>query len=218
MCGTLLTGMLSLVISEHLPDMETKLGGLVQPELMEKFREGTFDDSSTVVQETWKMVMLNFLPRICKAWGKSVQTVLLSDCKEATIEMEALVCWYIDMHGASRWEPEHREDENKRVGGATIEPRQKRAGDQEKEKRKQGPILFAKYVKLVRERRGDSRDWDRALKEAAEKAISEDAQPTGETEGNGGPRKRQRKKAPEPVIPVRYQFNEDGTAVPLAEV
>jgi len=70
-------------------------------------------------------------------------------------------------------------------------------------------------------RRSTSGDWDRALKEAAEKEAANDAQPSGDTEEtteNGRQRKRQRKEAPEPVIPVRYQFNEDGTVVPLAEV
>lgn len=208
-------------IPENLSDMDTCFDGLIQPSYMEKFREGPYEEASTAVKEAWKMVMMKFLPKISKGWAKKMRTALLSNDKETTEEMEALVCWYVDMHGDSRWEPEHRENEEKRAAGEEIDRRGKRAGDQENEKRKQGPLVFVKYLKLVKARRAASKDWERALQEAAEQEDSEaPAAEAGagveETEHTG--RRKKQKKADEPIIPMMYRFADDGTVMPITEV
>jgi len=197
--------------------MDLAFGGLIDPSDMEKFRDGPYEQASRSVKEAWKMVMILFLPKLCKGWTKRVRLVLLSEDKETTKEMEALVCWYIDMYGESRWEPEHRENEGKRDAGEKIDRRGKRAG--ENKKRRQGPLVFVKYLKCVQERRATSKDWDLALQETAMRYSP--TEPEGgmeepETE-HTGKRKRQ-KKAVEPIIPITYRFSDDGEMVPMAEV
>lgn len=200
-------------IAENLQEMDTHFGGVLQKSSMEKFREGSYEEASSTVQEAWKMVMMKFLPKICRGWGKKMQEVLLSDYSETTKEMEALVCWYVDMYGESRWEPEHRADEEKRLANEKIDRRGKRAG----ENRKQAAIAFTKYWKLVKERRVASKDWEQALLDVAKKEQS--AAETGDDEvGSGQPQKKQRKQAPAPVIPTAYRFTTDGEVTEIASI
>ena len=168
------------------------------------------------------MVMMKFLPKVCKGWGKGMASVLLSKNKETTKEMEALVCWYVEIYGASRWAPEFREDEEKKSKGERIERRGKRSGEVAKDMREKGPVVFMKYWNHVNNRRGASKDWDQALQDAAksEQAAAEVDAPTGgdeESEHTGTRKKKQRKQAPEPVIPSNYRFESDGTVVEVGE-
>lgn len=201
--------------------MDTHFGGLLQPTYMEKFREGPYDEASASVQEAWKMVMMKFLPKICKGWGKGISSVLLSDNQETTKEMEALVCWYVDMYGDSRWEPEHRKDEEMKSTGATLERRGKRAGEAVKELRKTGPSVFMKYWHKVKERRAGTKDWETALQDAAkeEHSVAEEvvAGDGSETESAGQQKKKRKKQAPEPTIPTFYRFTDDGQVIEVAE-
>lgn len=207
--------------TENLTTMEDLLGGLVQKEFMEKFREGKFEEASSVVQETWKMVMGKFLPRFCKNWGKKLDTVLLSQHPECTVEMEAMVCWYVEIYGVSRWHPEHLEDESKREKGEKVNRRGKRTGDEENQRRIERPHVFAKYVKFVQERRSQSQDWEKAIQEAAKEEKSTTTTAGAEDGGDnekGKQKKRKRKKVAEPIIPARIRFTAEGTMVPLENV
>ena len=200
-------------IAENLQEMDTHFDGVLQKSDMEKFREGSYEEASSTVQAAWKMVMMKFLPKICRGWGKKMEEILLSEYSETTKEMEALVCWYVDMYGDSRWEKEHKADEQTRMAGGKIDRRGKRAG----ENRKQGAIVFMKYWKLVTERRPASKDWDQALLDAAKEERS--AAETGDVEeGSGQPQKKQRKEAPEPVIPTAYRFTNDGELTEIASI
>ena len=198
--------------------MDTHLGGLLQTTFMEKFREGPYEKASDNVKMAWKMVMLKFLPKICKGWGRKVNEVLLSDHPETTKEMEALVCWYVEMYGESRWEPEHKEDEEKRLTGEKIDRRGKRKGETV---RKEGPTVFIKYWKFVKERRAESKDWEQALLDAAKEELSASNVPAAgdNEEESGKPRKKQRKNPPlEPAFPTTYKFTEDGRMIEVAEI
>lgn len=136
--------------------------------------------------------------------------------------MEALVCWYVEMYGESRWYPEHKEDESNRDAGNKSERRGKRTGGGENEKRKQAPQMFAKYWKFVQERRSASDDWERAIQDAAKEENSTTASKEGtaesETTQTDQARKRPRKKVAEPVIAAQYRFTEDGQMVPMENV
>ena len=208
--------------TENLTTMMDDLGGLVQKESMEKFREGKLEEASSLVQDTWKMVMMKFLPRICKTWGKKLETFLLSEHPECTVEMEAMVCAYVELHGESRWYPEHLEDERKREAGEKIDRRGKRTGDEESKKRIEAPQVFAKYMKLVQERRSGSMDWEKAILEAAKagKSTTNTVGPDAENYENGKQKKRKREqgKEAEPVIPARFKFTAEGNMIPFEEV
>jgi len=199
-------------IPENMPDMEAYLGGLIKPLFMEKFREGPYTEASSSVQKTWLLVMTKFLPKICKGWGKKMTTNLLSEFSETTVEMEALVCWYVDMYGDSRWAPEHKADEERREKGETLVRRGRREGVTAKEKRQLGPQLFVKYLKMVKERRGESKDWEQAVKNLATKESELDR--VDDSEENVQPKKKQRKGEAETVIPLSYVFTDDGKVVP----
>jgi len=198
--------------------MLTDLGGPIQPEMMKKFRLGTYALASAQVQKTWKLVMLEFLPRMCKdGWGKKQDKVLLAEDGEISAAMEAMVCWYVDMYGTLRWVPENEEDVALEEAGNAKEKRGKRTSAAEKARVKAGPGVFAQYWSAVQIRRAGSKDWDKALLEAAagEKA-SENENATAATVGvvaSQGRKKRGKPAEEEVVIPTTYKFGDDGKIV-----
>lgn len=188
----------------------------MEPWMLRKFREGLFKDAAEPIQQAWKLMMLKFLPRICKdGWGTRQDKALLCNEKETTAAMEALVCWYVDMYGTLRWVPEHNEDKQRMADGGKKEKRGRRESEGEKERRKKGTETFAQYLKSVQERRGTSTDWDEALRDEAKKEReAKEGQPGVENDKNGtvstGNKRKRVEKEPEPVIPTLYRFGTDG--------
>jgi len=209
---------------ENQLQMEEALGGPVQPDIMSKFREGTYAEAGELIQNTWKMVMLEFLPRICKdGWGKRQSKKLISEEPEITEAMEALVCWYVDMYGTLRWIPEHDEDKKRAQEDKPKEKRGRRVSVAEKQQAKEGPKKFAYYWSLVRERRPASKDWEEALKEEAAKGDVLEQGEGGPTVGLATVAVQGRKRGRiahmvDPVIPTMYKFGDDGKIENLAEV
>jgi len=190
---------------------------------MEKFREGPYKEAADTVQRAWKLMMLKFLPRICKdGWGSRQHQALLCDEKETSAAMEALVCWYVEMYGTLRWIPEHNADLKRMAEGHKKEKRGRRESTDEKERRKKGATTFARYLKSVQGRRGLTADWDEALRDEAKKEKKEKEEEQGENTSNNGTGtgetatgasggKRQRvEKEPETVIPTLYRFGGNG--------